>query len=94
LGGATIDYFDDVECHQEATAPDSPTPGYKWQWDSDEWKSVTKDLVIEGLLVEEGGTGIGNISGNGENAVKVLIDGHLFIRCGDKVYSADGQELK
>ena len=92
-GGAVLDVVDEVKCHWEATPPASPTPGYKWQWDSDEWKSVTKDLVIEGLLVEEGGTGIGNTS-FGAEAQKVMIDGHLFILCGEHLYDAQGKMVK
>ena len=87
----------DVECGEMVIAPAAPEhAGYVFKgWDNYTWRDEKKyksDLIVN--AVYDTATAIGNISGNGENAVKVLIDGHLFIRCGDKVYSADGQELK
>lgn len=98
-----IKTISNVECGDEIEGPSdseiaaSLPAGKKFShWDSDAWKNtdhLSGDIIINAVYVDDSGTGLNNLS-NGENAVKVLIDGHLFIHRGDKVYSADGQELK
>ncbi|MBO7457928.1 MAG: leucine-rich repeat protein [Paludibacteraceae bacterium] len=91
---AIIDTYDNVDCHWEATAPTSDVEGKHWEWESDEWKSVTKDLVIYGSLVENGGTGIDDVQGNGGQCTKVMIDGQLYIILGEHMYDAQGKMVK
>ncbi|MBO7458473.1 MAG: leucine-rich repeat protein [Paludibacteraceae bacterium] len=93
-GTELLKYDNNIPCHYEATPPTSAPAGYHWQWDSNEYLSVTKDLVIEGLLVEDNPTGFDNIQIDNAQGTKVLHNGSLYILHGAHIYDAQGKMVK
>jgi hypothetical protein len=50
--------------------------------------------IYMGVHGQNAATGIGNVQGDEVQSTKVIIDGHLYILRGEKMYDAKGQLVK
>ena len=50
--------------------------------------------IYMGVNGQNAATGFGEVQGDDQQSTKVLIDGHLFIRRGEKTYDATGRLVK
>jgi len=84
----------EVECGMFANPPAAES-GYKWQWESEDYKNVKDDLVIYGKLVANA-TGMESVHGHGPavSIQKVLIDGQLYLMYEGRMYDVRGTRVK
>lgn len=96
IADAEIDRFENVAHGEEVLPPAAPAhEGYVFKgWDSDAYKNVTDDLLINAVY-ESTATALDGIEEAPATARKVLIDGRLYILTPDgRTYNALGAEVK
>ena len=99
---------EEVEEGKTATAPDAPAEaGFTfigWQQQSGLFElltaeqvnalPVTEDMMYKATYKEKSGTDIDQIVNRQSSNRKLLIEGHLFILVGDRIYDATGKKVK